>query len=208
MQKLSTLVARPFKDSIRWYQHPFAGLLIIQLTCHVLPAVATAVDGKLPKLGAAVTYTAVITNGARAVSASNNFTFTTNPAYDAGSLACTMLNASEPVPVVAGAALPLNLAASATITCSFRVTVTTAHQAAGAIPAVTVQPGFVDSSSGSLADLSLYVAPSSSAPVKVFSGINLSAAAAAFTTSAPSITGEAPCMRFRLDLPAKRCCFA
>ncbi|WIA14778.1 hypothetical protein OEZ85_003262 [Tetradesmus obliquus] len=151
-----------------------------------IAGVATAVEGKLPKLGAPVTYSVTITNGAMAVSTGNNFTFSTTPAYDANSLECNMLNSSSmPAPVVHGEALPASLAANANITCSFTVTVTTAHQAIGAIPAITVNPGFVSSSM----DYALSVAPSSSAAVAVASGISL-AAASTFATSVPSIAGE------------------
>jgi hypothetical protein len=152
-----------------------------------MPAtVATAVDGKLPKVGAAVTYSVVITNGVRAVSTSNNFTFTTTTqAYDAGNLACIMLNASSlPVPITVGEALPASLAAGANITCAFTVTVTSAHQADGAIPAITVQPGFVSSTM----DYSLSVAPSAVPAVAVASGIQLTAGSV--STSTPSIAGE------------------
>lgn len=144
-------------------------------------------DGKLPKLGAAVTYRVEITNGARAVPIGNTFSFTTTPAFDAGSLTCTMPDASNApgLAVTVGNALPAELAAAATINCAFKVTVTTAHQAAGKIGAINVQPGFV----GSPMDYSLSVVPRSSADVAVASGVQL-AAAASFATSIPSIIGE------------------
>jgi hypothetical protein len=137
-----------------------------------LPCTAAAsagLEGKLPKLGAAVTYSVVITNGARAVPVTNNFVFTTTPAYDAGSLECTMPNS---VAVTADAALPAELVAGATLNCSFTVSVTAAHEAADKIPAVVVQPGFVDTPM----DYSLAVAPSTSAEVAVYTGSVVQAA--------------------------------
>lgn len=133
-------------------------------------AAGSGIAGKLPKANARVTHSVVLTNGVRNITTSSIFTFTANPAYDTGSLVCTMLNETgESLPVAVGSALPLDLLAGATINCDFEVTVTPAHQGTGNMPAISLAAGFTNTPM----DYSFAVKPTASDPVVVASGIRL-----------------------------------
>ncbi|KAF8061401.1 hypothetical protein HT031_004492 [Scenedesmus sp. PABB004] len=141
-------------------------------TSYTASGLTRTAASKLPAVGASVTYTLTLTNGKKAVA--NNTGLTLAVTGDASTPAVTCSS-------MAAGALTTSLAVDAAITCTFDITVTSTHQAAGAIPALTVAAEF-----GSYAtDKSAGVKPTSIAAVPVWSGAALAEAGAA----KPAVTG-------------------